>query len=217
MLFLDELPEFGAHKLDTLRQPLEEGEVRLGRARGFATFPARFLCVAAMNPCPCGQWRPEAPCGCSPLAVERYAGRVSGPLRDRFDLKLALRAVPVRELQLGRSEAPAAAGPTSAELRARVIAARQRQLARQGVPNAELGGAALRQHAGLGGAEARELDRLADRYRLSARQVVRLLRLARTAADLEGAERVGAEHLAAVLALQRGARLPGSEVSPAAA
>jgi magnesium chelatase family protein len=201
VLFLDELAEFGARTLDVLRQPLEEGEVRICRAGGAYTFPARFLCVAAMNPCPCGRWRADAPCACSPGALERYAGRVSGPLRDRFDLHLWLRAVPVAELRLGEICDAGGTGGSDA-MRERVIGARARQAERQGCLNAQLRGRALRRAAALAGPVARELDALAERFALSARQVVRLLRTARTAADLAGAEAIRAEHLAVVMALQ---------------
>ncbi len=204
VLFLDELPEFGARTLDVLRQPIEEGEVRVSRAAGSFRFPARFVCVAAMNPCPCGRWRFDAPCECHPAAVQRYGGRVSGPLRDRFDLQLLLDAIPVRELDLGGSIAERSGGDgfDSATMRARVVAARAIQQQRQGCLNAELRGRGLRRACGLDAAARACVDRLADRFALSARQVMRLLRTARTVADLAGEPAVRAAHLAEVMAIQ---------------
>ena len=134
VLFLDEMPEFSRHVLEVLRQPLEEGAVRIARAARTATFPAAFMLVGAMNPCPCGYAGSDLrPCRCTPQQVERYASRLSGPLRDRIDLAVSVAAVPPRDLHGD------AGGEGSAAIRDRVVAARGRQLARDGTLNARLG------------------------------------------------------------------------------
>ncbi|KAB0593623.1 ATP-binding protein, partial [Castellaniella defragrans] len=143
VLFLDELPEFGRQALEALREPLETGCVTVARAAGSCTFPARFQLVAAMNPCPCG-WHghphPQRECRCSREAIARYRGRISGPLLDRIDLHVGL------GVESAWLDAPP--GEPSAPVRERALAARHRQLARQGCLNAELDGAALERHAG---------------------------------------------------------------------
>ncbi|MEJ2666483.1 MAG: YifB family Mg chelatase-like AAA ATPase [Deinococcales bacterium] len=179
VLFLDELPEFGRHILEALRQPLEDGFVSISRVGGGVTFPARFLLVAARNPCPCGyDGDPQQPCQCTPGARRRYRQRVSGPLLDRFDLRVRLpRLTPAEVLQRAPGEA-------SEAVAARVAAARRRMLARQGAPNAELGGAALRAAARLTPAAQRLARHLVERLHLSGRGFERVLRVARTIADL---------------------------------
>ncbi|MHC4393874.1 MAG: YifB family Mg chelatase-like AAA ATPase [Planctomycetota bacterium] len=199
VLFLDELPEFGASKLDTLRQPLEEGSVHIARASGTLEFPARFVCIGAMNPCPCGLRAPDRDCGCTPPMVERYAGRVSGPLRDRFDLHVQVNRLPVEDLGLLGEEVALDPVWTSALQRDRVARAWQIQHDRQGTPNAELRGKALRKHASLRRKDASLLTGLAERKELSARQVQRLRRVARTAADLEGSSHIETEHVLSAL------------------
>ena len=191
VLFLDELPEFDRRVLESLRQPLEEGRVVVARAARTSTFPARFMLVAAMNPCPCG-FRGDArrACRCSPPQVERYAGRISGPLRDRIDLVVEVPAV-ATTARLGESE-------SSREVRARVASARRRQRERFGgsTLNRQLEGADLRQHCALGPRIAPLLDAATERFGLSPRGCDRVLRVSRTIADLAGCWSVDADHVA---------------------
>ena len=194
VLFLDELPEFARRVLDTLRQPLELGTITIARAARTVTFPARVMLVGAMNPCPCGYaGDPRRPCRCSPIAVERYQSRLSGPLRDRFDLTVEVRAVPWRELR------GAATAESSAVVRARVVAARAIQRARAGVLNAALEGPALRAACRLDAAGERLLSLAMSRQLLTARGASRLLRVARTIADLAGRAEIAAADVAEAL------------------
>lgn len=190
VLFLDELTEFSRDVLEALRQPLEDGRVSIVRASGAATLPARFQLVAATNPCPCGHAGDEDRCSCPQGAPDRYVGRISGPLRDRIDVWVTL----------ARMKAAAmVAGPdpeASSVVAARVAAARGIQKARLGGRlNARVGGRALRTIAQLRPMTARRLSDLADGERLSGRGTERLLRVARTVADLAGSEAVEIEHL----------------------
>ena len=181
VLFLDELPEFNRRSLESLRQVLEEKRVRIARAAISCSFPAHFQLVAAANPCPCGWWRSDQrDCRCDDGVLARYRARLSGPLLDRIDLHVRVPAVRWRDLDLP------ATGPTSAEIRARIDAARQLQQAR-GVPcNAEIPDARLDELV-ASTPETRELlGRAVDRLRLSARAARRTLRTARTIADLAG-------------------------------
>ncbi len=197
VLFLDELPEFTRDAIESLRAPLEDGEVVVARAHGRVTFPTRTMLVAAMNPCPCGAPATTG-CTCPPARVEAYRRRVSGPLLDRIDLGVRLERPAVQEL---RSERP----EPSAAVRERVERARTRQRTRGGESNGRLAPAELQRVAALdGGAEAL-LARAAERLRLSPRAVDRSLRVARTIADLEGCEDVTAEHLGEALGLRLGA------------
>ncbi len=193
VLFLDELPEFERRALQALREPLEAGEVALARASAHVRFPARFQLVAAMNPCPCG-WRghPGRPCRCRPEQIERYAARLGGPLRDRIDLHLWLPPVAPERLD----EAP---GERSAAVRERVQACRARQWARQGQLNAHLQGADLACYAGLDGDASRWFAQALRRLGASARAAHRLLRVARSIADLVDAPGVTPAHLAEAL------------------
>jgi magnesium chelatase family protein len=194
VLFLDEMPEFSRHVLEVLRQPLEEGCVRIARAARTAVFPARFMLIGAMNPCPCGYLGdPTRACRCSPVQVARYASRLSGPLRDRLDLTVPVGALSARELQ----EAPA--GEPSALIRERVLAARTVQMKRDGLLNARLQGRSLRARGALDEGAQRLLGRAIVRLGLSARAYDRVLRVARTVADLEGAEAVGVQHVGEAL------------------
>jgi magnesium chelatase family protein len=195
VLFLDELPEFSRRALESLRQPIEQGVVHVARAARSVVFPARPLLVGAMNPCPCGfAGDPRRRCHCGPTSIARYQQRISGPLRDRFDLSVDVLAVPWAELRHDR------AGEPSAAVRARVCAARQRQLGRQPQLNSRLEGHDLREHCALAGADAeRVLGQGAARLALTARAVTRVLRVARTIADLEGAESVQSHHVAEAL------------------
>jgi magnesium chelatase family protein len=194
VLFLDEMAEFSRHVLDVLRQPLEEGCVRIARAARTVTFPALFMLVGAMNPCPCGYAGDDTrPCRCTPQQVARYQSRLSGPLRDRMDLSVGVAAVSARDLTDG------AGGESSADIRARVVAARERQLARDGVLNARLQGRALRARAPLDRDARRMLDTALATLSLTARGHDRVLRVARTIADLDDADTVGTEHLGEAL------------------
>jgi magnesium chelatase family protein len=192
VLFLDEMPEFDRRVLEALRQPIEEGRITVSRALRSVMFPARFVLVAAMNPCPCGyQGDSRRTCTCTPQQTARYHNRLSGPLRDRLDLIVEVEAVPITAL----TEGPA--GECSATVRERVLQARARQLARgaRARVNAQLAGAELKKHAALSTAGRRLLERSADRLHLSARGFHRIIRVARTIADLGGAEAIVTEHL----------------------
>jgi magnesium chelatase family protein len=195
VLFLDELPEFSRRVLETLRQPLEQGVVHIARASRSAAFPAAVMLVAAMNPCPCGfRGTGQRPCSCPPGVAERYRRRLSGPLRDRFDLGLEMPAVTWTELR-----GTAAPEPT-APVRARVMAARRRQVERQGRLNGRLDGRALERACRLADPAGEALlARAVTRFSLSARAVGRILRVARTVADLEGSPGVRDGHLAEAL------------------
>jgi magnesium chelatase family protein len=190
VLFLDELPEFDRATLEALRQPLEDGKVAIARVGRAAVFPARFQLVAAMNPCPCGlAAEGDGRCRCRPGLAESYAGRVSGPLRDRIDLWVNMPRV-------APAEYVAAASPeTSADVAARIVAARRFQMSRQGCLNSRLTGRALRAVCGLSASAQAHAVRLADLDGWSARGTERLLRVSRTAADLAGDERVDRSHL----------------------
>ena len=197
VLFLDELPEFRRDALEVLREPLEEGVVRVTRASGSRSFPARFLLVAAMNPCPCG-YRGDArkACTCSEHDVARYRRKVSGPLLDRIDLHVDVPAVPASDLT---SEA---APEGSAPVRERVLRARERQVARTGdsrMTNAALTPGRLKATAALRPEAAALLGKAMERLGLSARAHQRVLRVARTIADLEGAAETGTSHVAEAL------------------
>src|SRR5262245_12882284 len=190
VLFLDELTEFSRDVLEALRQPLEDGRVSIVRASGAVTLPARFQLVAATNPCPCGHAGEEGRCRCAVGVPERYVGRISGPLRDRIDVWVTLVRVP------GAAMVQAVEPEGSAVVGARIAAARARQLARPGRRlNARVSGRALRAISMLRADTAARLAELADVERLSGRGTERLLRVARTVADLAGADAVGEEHL----------------------
>jgi magnesium chelatase family protein len=190
VLFLDELAEFQAPVLQALRQPLETGRVTITRSGGSVTYPARFTLVAATNPCPCG-WLGDSArtCRCTQSLVDAYQRRLSGPLLDRIDLQVGVRRVPLAEL------ASEPRGEASAGVRERVLAARTRQLDRQGCLNAQLKPARLRQLAALEPASRRTLERWAEQRGLTARGFHRAWRVARTSADLDGAEHIGERHI----------------------
>lgn len=196
ILFLDELPEFGRNVLEVLRQPLEEKRIVVARAKYSVEYPANFTLVAAMNPCPCGYYNhPTKRCDCTPREVLRYMGRISGPLLDRIDLHVEVTPVPVGELT---SECP---GEPSAVIRDRVMRARAVQEIRfrgvEGVhTNAMMNPGLLREHCALDGPSQRLLTAAMERLSLSARAYDRILRVARTIADLADAERIGAAHVA---------------------
>jgi magnesium chelatase family protein len=190
VLFLDELPEFDRAAREAIRQPLEEGRVAIARANGAVEMPARFQLVAAMNPCPCG-WAsdPSGRCTCAPGLPDRYAARISGPFRDRLDLWVGMPRVAPDAL-LARHD-----GEASAPVAARVAAVRAGQVASRGRPASRLTGRALRAACQLDACTERAAIRLADAAGLTARATERLLRVARTIADLDGAQRVGVHHL----------------------
>jgi len=201
VLFLDELPEFPANVLDVLREPLETGSVLISRAARQARYPADFQLIAAMNPCKCGYaLDPSRACAtCSPEQAARYQRRISGPLRDRIDLQIEVPALDHATLLQGLHE-PAEASSVVAE---RVAMAWARQQQRQRVNNARLDQRDLARHCRLPPGGARLLNDAVDRLRLSARAFHRILRVARTVADLEAAEHIGIQHLAEAVGYRR--------------
>jgi magnesium chelatase family protein len=190
VLFLDELPEYDRHVLEVLREPLESGRITISRAARQADFPARFQLVAAMNPCPCGYLGDaERRCACGPEQVRRYRGRVSGPLVDRIDLHIEVPRLAHRVL---RGETPE---ESSATVRARVRAARDRQLYRAGKPNSALNTREIERYCTLGEADHRLLEQALERLGLSPRAYHRILKVARTIADLAGGDGIRTPHL----------------------
>ncbi len=210
VLFLDELPEFDNRVLEVLREPLETGRILISRAARQAEFPADFQLVAAMNPCPCGYANdPGRACArCSHERAARYQQRISGPLRDRIDVQIEVPALPRGELLDGlRAQAEC-----SADVRARVTAAWQRQLERQGAANARLAQGALHTHCALSAAGETLLTTAIDHLGLSARAFHRILRVARTVADLDAAERIAEHHLSEAIAYRRLDRIKGVRI-----
>lgn len=198
VLFLDELPEFDRKVLEVLREPMETGEIAISRAARQVTFPARFQVVAAMNPCPCGyRGHPKIECQCTPQQVIRYQAKLSGPLLDRFDLHVE---VPVQDGEVLMQQQPD--GDTTDQVRARVAQARERQLAR-GCINASLDGHGLHRHCRLDGASEALLSRAMERLGLSARALHRILRVARTLADLDDREEISQGHLVEALGYRK--------------
>ncbi|BBU68291.1 YifB family Mg chelatase-like AAA ATPase [Fluviibacter phosphoraccumulans] len=190
VLFLDELPEFDRRVLESLREPLETGEVHIARANRRATYPAAFQLIAAMNPCPCGyQGHPTRACRCTPEQIQRYRNRLSGPLLDRIDLCIEVPALSSADLS------QATPGESSAAVRERVAAAASIALRRQGSINARLEGKDLDTHAKPDTAGQTLLNQAVNRLGLSARAYHRLLRVARTIADLASAEHITAAHI----------------------
>jgi magnesium chelatase family protein len=198
VLFLDELPEFNRRVLEALREPLESGKVSISRALRQAEFPARFQLVAAMNPCPCGYLGSSLrACRCSPEQVSRYQGKLSGPLLDRIDLHVEVGALAADEL------VNAPPGEATADIRLRVVAARDRALARQGSSNQALEGRAIDAQCQLDDAAAKFLDTAATRLGWSGRSIHRCLKVARTIADLAGAQAVQTVHVAEAVQYRR--------------
>ncbi len=194
VLFLDELPEFDRKVLEVLRQPLESNEVVISRAARQVTFPAKFQLIAAMNPCPCGYASDgTARCKCSTDVISRYRAKLSGPLLDRIDLHIEVPALPASDLQQTQS------GETSATIRVRVFAARERQMTRQKSTNQSLTPTQLDQFVLLGAAEQKLMQLAQARLALSARAYHRVLRVARTIADLAASETVLSPHLTEAL------------------
>ena len=207
VLFLDELPEFARSALDSLREPLESGRITISRAARQALFPARFQLVAAMNPCPCG-WLGAGDsvhhCRCTPDQVARYQGRISGPLLDRIDLQVEVGAVRPAAMLDGT----AGDGEASPAIARRVAAARARQLARQSCVNADLTPPGIDAFCALDAATRQFTEQAAVRLRWSGRSLHRMLKVARTIADLEGSAALAVSHLAEAMQLRRG--LPGA-------
>lgn len=209
VLFLDELPEFDRSVLEVLRQPMEDKQVTISRAASSLTFPASFTLVASMNPCPCGYFGSSRECKCSPQIIQRYVGKISGPLMDRIDIHIDVPAVKFDELR-GRGVEP---GEPSESIRARVIKAREIQLARFNERNADIpvrnngnhsGGvysnsamtpAQIRKHCALDTESETLLERAMQRQGLSARAHDRILKVARTIADLSGSDNIGPNHI----------------------
>lgn len=205
VLFLDELPEFDRRVLEVLREPLETGEIHISRAARQVCYPARFQLLAAMNPCPCGyHGHPRRACRCTPEQVNRYRGKLSGPLLDRFDLMVEVGALALDELQ------GLPAGESSAQVRARVCAARQQQWQRQGKRNADLSPIELDSHCYLAPELQRQVAEMLERLDLSARAYHRVLRVARTLADLQASVLLTRQHVMQAIQFRRGlAGLPG--------
>ena len=193
-MFLDELPEFERRVLEVLREPLESGEIVIARAKDKIRFPARFQLVAAMNPCPCGyHGDPSGRCRCSSDQIQRYRNKLSGPLLDRIDLHLTV-AREATALSPGADN-----GPASAAIAEQVARTRDLQQQRQGCANAFLDLSGLRQHCPLSTEDERWLETACERLTLSLRAAHRLLKVARTLADLEQAPRIGRSHIAEAL------------------
>ena len=195
VLFLDELPEFGTKLLEMLRQPLEDRHLTISRSSGSLTFPANFMLVGALNPCPCGWYGdPVKECTCSPAMVTRYQKRISGPLLDRIDIHIEVPRVEYEKLSGDRL------GEPSAAIRARVEAARERQARRFAgsrlLANADMGPAEVRDFCTVDDAGRSLLRAAMQQLQMSARAYHRILKLARTIADLAGSERIETVHLA---------------------
>ncbi len=198
VLFLDELPEFDRKVLEVLREPLESGSITISRAARQSEFPARFQLVAAMNPCPCGyHGHYNGRCQCTAEQIQRYRNRVSGPLLDRLDMHIEVPAVP--PAQLGSK----AEVETSAAVRARVVNARQRQQGRAGVANSALNNLQIERHCQINDADQQLLLQAIDRLGLSARAYHRILKVARTIADLSESETIQTAHLAEAISYRR--------------
>lgn len=200
VLFLDELPEFDRKVLEVLREPLESGRITISRAARQAEFPARFQLVAAMNPCPCGYLgHSNGRCHCTGEQVQRYRSRVSGPLMDRIDMHVEVPNVPQAVLRASPNEQ----GENSAVVRQRVEVARTKQTARSNKPNAVLKNREVQQHCGISDDDSKLLEQAIDRLGLSARAYHRILKVARTIADLAGEKDIATPHLTEAIAYRR--------------
>lgn len=196
VLFCDELPEFNKHTLEVLRQPLEDRQITISRAKYSVTYPASFMFVASMNPCPCGYYGdPTHHCVCTPGQIQRYLNKISGPLMDRIDIQCEISAIPFNELSKAQP------GEPSANIRERVIAARAMQTRRyEGVAgvhcNAQMTEKMIHEYAEPDAAGLELLRTAMERLSLSARAYSRILKVARTIADLDGSEKVEPRHIA---------------------
>lgn len=198
VLFLDELPEFDRKVLEVLREPLENGEIHISRAARQAVYPARFQLVAAMNPCPCGYLgHPSKPCRCTPESITRYRSKISGPLLDRIDLTIEVPSISAAELMQQK------AGESSQSVLQRVLAARAKQYARQGKVNAALSTTELDNIAQIADEAKEALGAMLEKLSLSARSYHRIMRVARTMADLGGDESVGRIHVLKAVGFRR--------------
>jgi magnesium chelatase family protein len=201
VLFLDELPEFNRNVLEVLREPMESGHISIARASAYAEFPACFQLVAAMNPCPCGfHGDRNKPCICSAEQIGRYRGKVSGPLLDRIDLFVEV-ARPKHVVIPGKGQA----GEPSSAVKKRVVAAREIQINRQIVTNGRLSTAKTKKHCQLSDQNQSFFEKAAEQLNLSPRGCQRVLKVARTIADLDGADDICQSHLAEAI----GFRQPG--------
>jgi magnesium chelatase family protein len=193
VLFLDELPEFGTRLLDGMRQPLEDRQVNIARIQGNITYPADCMLVAAMNPCPCGYYPDGDRCRCTETQVKKYMGRISGPVLDRIDLCVELKQVEMNNIRSSYK------GESSAEIRRDVIKARKKQEQRfEGSDykfNADIKGKDIDKYCRLGESEKKVMEQIYDSLMLSARTYHRILKVARTIADLDNEEEIQAEHL----------------------
>lgn len=199
VLFLDELPEFNRNALEALREPLETGKIRISRAAHQAEFPAQFQLIAAMNPCPCGYLGSQkTACRCTPDQISRYQGRISGPLLDRIDIHIEVLPIDSQDLL----KAPA--GEASADIASRVEKAHATAMARQNHANYLLQGKMLDAHCQLDAAASAFIQKAADQLGWSARAMHRVLRVARTIADLEGKDNISSGHLAEAIQYRRG-------------
>jgi len=199
VLFLDELPEFGRHTLEILREPIESGRIVISRAARQATFPARFQLITAMNPCPCGMSGDDSGrCNCSAEQIQRYRNRVSGPLLDRIDIQ-----VEVLRPKTSILNAPADNIESSEKVRERVIEAHRLQLQRAGKPNALLDNSDLTRFCHINGETLRLLEHATEQLYLSPRACHRILKVSRTIADLDQAPAIGSEHVAEAIAFRR--------------
>ena len=204
VLFLDELPEFKRETLDILRQPLEDKRVQIARSSGSYVYPADFMLVGAMNPCPCGFYPDRERCRCTPFEVKRYLNRVSGPILDRMDICVEAMPIVFSDMTSGREE------ESSAQVRERVRLARKRQeqrFAGTGIHfNADMGAGDVRRYCALGEAELGYMERMFAALQLSARAYHRILKVARTIADLDGSDRIGEMHLAEAICYRQSDR-----------
>jgi magnesium chelatase family protein len=198
VLFLDEFPEFKRNVLDSLRQPLEDGDVTISRVTHAMTFPARFMLVAAMNPCPCGYFGDNRrACVCSAPQIHRHRSRISGPLLDRMDIHIEVPPVTIRELSLDREEEP------SEKIRERVVNARKIQSERfkgkKVYANSQMPTRTIKKYCQLNDSAHNLLEKAIEKYGLSPRAYHRILKVSRTIADLEAAEHIEEAHVAEAL------------------